>query len=175
MDLDVDRGGLEEQPLSANEKQLLSEYFQMEGRRQFDNYRSMLMFQRGNNPGLFDMLDLPMGRLKELSDKQFSLELTQRDHWIDLMKSIHQRFFESTPSRTEVMLWSLICLEKHAIVQIETGQEEYKDLLRHSQQQQMQLIGRLGELRAKQYTQNIELFYKLLDIDGLSKNLIGLY
>lgn len=172
---DVDRGGLEEQPLSADEKQLLSEYFQLEGRRQFESFRSVLMLKEGRDPGLFDMLKLNSGLLDELSEKQLSLELSQREHWVDLIKSVHDRFYDTTPNRAEIMLWTLICLEKHAIVQIETGQEEYRNLLNHAQEQQLPLIGRLGEARSRQFTRNIDLFYDLLDVDGLSENLIGLY
>ena len=129
---DVDRGGLEEQPLSPDEKQLLSEYFQLEGRRQFESFRSVLMLKEGRSPGLFDMLKLNSDFLDELSEKQLSLELSQREHWIDLIKSVHDRFYDTTPNRAEIMLWTLICLEKHAIVQIETGQEEYRNLLNHA-------------------------------------------
>lgn len=175
-ELDVDRGALREQPLSSNEKQLLSEYFQMEGRRQYENYQSLLAFQQGSQAGLFDLLNMPgLGILKELSEKQLTLELTQREHWINLIQSIHKQFFQNRPDRFKVMLWTLICLEKHAIVQIETGQDEYRSLLRESQQSQLQLIARLGEAYSKRYTRNIDLFYDLLNIDGLSTNLIGLY
>lgn len=173
--LDIDRDGLEEQPLSADEKQLLSEYFQIEGRRQFETFRSVLMMKQGRSPGLFDMLKLNSELLDDLSEKQLSLELSQRDHWIELIKSVHDRFYDLKPSQPEVMLWTLISLEKHAIVQIETGKEEYKNLLNHAQEQQLHMIGQLGEARSRQFTRNIDLFYDLLDVDGLSENLIGVY
>lgn len=174
-DLDLDRGGLREQPLSADEKQLLSEYFQLEGRRQFESFRSVLMLKQGRSPGLFDMLKLDSELLEDMSEKQLSLELSQREHWTNLIKSVHERFYDRTPSQPEVMLWSLISLEKHAIVQIETGKNEYKNLLNHAQEQQLPLIARLGESRSRQFTRNIDLFYDLLDVDGLSENLIGVY
>lgn len=173
--LDIDRGGLEEQPLSADEKQLLSEYFQLEGRRQFENFRSVLMLKEGRAPGLFDMLKLNSEVLDELSEKQLSLELSQREHWIELIKSVHDRFYDLKPNQAEIKLWTLICLEKHAIVQMKTGQEEYRNLLNHAQEQQLPYIGRLGETRSRQFTRNIDLFYDLLGIDGLSENLIGVY
>lgn len=174
-ELDLDREGLEEQPLSANEKQLLSEYFQLEGRRHFENFQSVMMLKQGRDPGLFDLLSLNSELLEELSEKQLSLELSQREHWTDLMGSIHERFYDTEPSKSEIMLWTSICLEKHAIVEIETGQEEYRNLLQHAQQQQLALIGQLGEVTSRQFTRNIDLFYDLLDVDGLSKNLIGVY
>lgn len=174
-DLDFDRDGLEEQPLSANEKQLLSEYFQLEGQRHFEEYQSILMLKQGRSPGLFDLLSLNSELLDELSEKKLSLELSQREHWTELMGSIHDRFYDSNPSKPEIMLWTSICLEKHAIVEIETGQEEYRNLLQHAQQQQLHLIGRLGESTSRQFTRNIDLFYDLLDVDGLSENLIGVY
>ncbi len=173
--IDVKRGGLEEQPLSPNEKQLLSEYFQLEGRRQFESFRSVLMLKEGRSSGLFDMLQLNSEFLDDLSEKQLSLELTQREHWIELIKSVHDRFYDQSPGRAEIMLWTLISLEKHAIVQIETGQEEYRNLLNHAQEQQLPLIGRLGEGQSRQFTRNIALFYDLLNVDGLSQNLIGVY
>jgi hypothetical protein len=173
--IDVDRGGLREQPLSANEKQLLSEYFQLEGRRQFESFQSVLMLKEGRSPGLFDMLKVNSDLLDELSEKKLSLELSQREHWTNLIKSVHDRFYDLKPARPEIMLWSLISIEKHAIVQIETGKEEYKNLLAHAQEQQLPLIGRLGESRSQQFTRNINLFYDLLDVDGLSENLIGVY
>lgn len=174
-EIDVDRGGLEEQPLSPDEKQLLSEYFQMEGRRQFESYRSMQLFNQGMTHGLFDMLNLPGEFMQELTDKQLSLELSQRDHWIDLMRSVHDRFFDRGPSRHEIMLWTLLSLEKHSIVQIETGRDEYKNLLQHAQQRQLPLIGRLGEGATRRLTRHMDLFYDLLEVDGLSQNLVGLY
>ncbi len=175
VDINVDRGGLREQPLSADEKQLLSEYFQLEGRRQFESFRSVLMLKAGRSVGLFDMLQLNNELLQELSEKQLSLELSQRDHWTDLIKSIHNRFYDLKPSRPEIVLWSLISVEKHAIVQVETGKSEYKNLLAHAQQQQVPLISRLGEGRSRQFTRNIDLFYDLLDVEGLTENLIGVY
>ena len=174
-ELDLDRDGLEEQPLSADEKQLLSEYFQLEGRRHFEKYQSVLMMKQGRSPGLFDMLSLNSDLLDELSEKQLSLELSQREHWTDLMGSIHERFYDTSPSRPEIMLWTAISLEKHAIVEIETGQDEYSNLLQHAQQQQLPLVGQLGEPISRQFTRNIDLFYDLLDVDGLSENLIGVY
>lgn len=173
--LDVNRGGLQEQPLSADEKQLLSEYFQLEGRRQFENFRSKLILKKGRSPGLFEMLKLKSDFLDELSEKQLSLELSQREHWINLIKSVHDRFYDLNPARPDIMLWTLISLEKHAIVQVETGRTEYRNLLNHAQEQQLPLIGRLGELRSRQFTRNVDLFYDLLDVDGLSENLIGVY
>ncbi|MFB6346434.1 MAG: hypothetical protein ABEK50_11795, partial [bacterium] len=97
-DLDLDRDGLQEQPLSPDEKQLLSEYFQLEGRRQFENFQSVLMLKQGRNPGLFDMMSLNSELLDELSEKQLSLELSQREHWTDLIGSIHERFYDTSPS-----------------------------------------------------------------------------
>lgn len=173
-DLDVDRGGLEEQPLSPDEKQLLSEYFQMEGRRKFEGYRT-LQSLGGASAGLFRMLNLPGPFMEELTDRTLSLELAQRDHWINLMRSVHERFFEARPARPEVFLWTLVSLEKHAIVEIETGQDEYGQLLRYAQQQQLPLIGRLGEGRIRRMTRHLDLFYDLLEVDGLSENLVGLY
>lgn len=174
-DLDLQRGPLEEQPLSADEKQLLSEYFQLEGRRQFENVRSLQLFERGHSPGLFELLNVHHELFEELSDKKLSLELSQREHWINLMGSIHEQFYQRRPSRAEVMLWTLIALEKHAIVQLKTGQEEFKPLLRQAQHQQLPLVSRLGESTSRQLTRNIDLFYSLLDIEGLTSNLIGLY
>lgn len=173
--LDLDRDELEEQPLNADEKQLLSEYFQLEGQRQFENFRSVLMFERGYEPGLFELFSFHHDLFEELSEKKLSLELSQRDHWIDLMSSIHEQFYEGRPSQPEIMLWGLLSLEKHATVQIKTGQEEYKKLLRKVQQQQLPLIGRLGEHVSRNYTKNLDLFYSLLDIDGLSTQLMGVY
>ncbi len=173
-EIEVDRGGLEEQPLSPDEKQLLSEYFQMEGRRKFESYRT-LQFMRGGSAGLFQMLNLPGSFMQELTDKTLSLELAQRDHWINLMRSVHERFFEEGPGRPEVMLWTLISLEKHAIVEMETGQDEYGRLLEYAQQQQLPLIARLGEGRIRRMGRHLDLFYDLLEIDGLSQNLVGLY
>lgn len=171
--LDLDRNELEEQPLSADEKQLLSEYFQLEGKRQFENFRSIMMFKTGYEPGLFELLNFQNDVLDDLSEKKLSLELSQREHWINLMSSIHERFFQGKPNRMEIMLWTLISLEKHATVQIKTGQEEYKKLLRHAQNQQLPLIGRLGENTSRQFTDELNLFYTLLDIEGLSNQLIG--
>lgn len=171
---DVDRGGLEEQPLSPDEKQLLSEYFQMEGRRKFEGYRTLRSLG-GGSAGLFRMLNLPGPFMEELTDKTLSLELAQRDHWINLMRSVHERFFDRRPGRPEVMLWTLVSLEKHAIVEMETGKDEYGQLLRYAQQQQLPLIGRLGERRIRRMTRHLDLFYDLLEVDGLSQNLVGLY
>jgi len=174
-DVDVDRGGLEEQPLTPREKQLLSEYFQMEGRRKFESHRSMRLLGGGSPGGLFHMLNLPGAFMQELTDKKLSLELAQRDHWINLMRSVHERFFGGRPGRAHVLLWTLISLEKHAIVKIETGQEEYGQLLQYAQQQQLPLIGRVGEGDTRRLTRHLDLFYDLLDVDGLSRNLVGLY
>jgi len=171
--VDMDRDGLKEQPLSADEKQLLSEYFQLEGKRQFDNYRTMLTLKYGQAPtDLYRFAQIPTETVKELSDKQLSLELSQRDHWINLMKSVHERFYDGQPGLPEIEMWTHIGMEKHAIVQLETGQEEYRQLLNISQQRQTQLLAQLGESRAQQLTKNQDLFYKLLDLEGLRKNLI---
>lgn len=174
MELEVDSGSLREQPLSPDEKQVLSEYFQLEGQRQFDKYRSLQVLSPGSGAGLFSLADMSLDVVKELSDKQLTLELSQREHWVDLIKSIHSRFYELKPTRPEIMLWVMISLEKHAIVQIETGQEEFQPLLQEAEHRQLRLINRLGEPRARQYGENIDLFYKLLEIDGLTENLIRL-
>jgi len=171
--LDFNSDGLREQPLSADEKQLLSEYFQLEGKRQYDNYRTMLTLRDGRAPAdLFQFMNLPMETAKELSDKQLSLELSQRDHWISLMESIHEQFYEEKPALPSIELWSLIGIEKHAIVKLETGQDEFRKILNYSQQRQMQLLTRLGEHRAQEFVDHQDLFYKLLDIDGIRKELI---
>ena len=172
-ELDVAREQLSEQPLTIQEKQLLSEYFQLEGKRQFDNYRTLLTLQQGRAPSnLFRYLNLPMETLQELSEKELSLELSQRDHWVNLMESIHQQFYDVRPDLREIELWSLIGMEKHSLVELEAGQSEYKHLLRFSQQRQMELLPRLGERRVKQFSRNLDLFYTLLNIEGLNKNLI---
>ncbi|MGM0381282.1 MAG: hypothetical protein ACQEP7_04795 [bacterium] len=170
--IEVDRGELSEQPLTADEKQVLSEYFQLEGQRQFEEYQSMKLLGGGQVPGLFDSLGLQSGVLNELSDKQLTLELSQRDHWINLIKSIHEKFYQNNPTRPEILLWALISLEKHAIVLIETGKEEYKTLLQESQRRQLPLISRLGEATSSRFANEISLFYQLLEIEGLSENLI---
>lgn len=171
--IDLDRDGLREQPLSADEKQLLSEYFQLEGKRQYDNYRTMLTLQYGRAPrDLFQFVNLPRETVEELSDKQLSLELAQRDHWINLMQTVHDQFYDEKPSLPEIEMWTHVSMEKHALVQIETGQEEYRDVLQFSQQRQTQLLAQLGEQRSQRMGNNVDLFYKLLDIDGIQKNLI---
>lgn len=171
--LDLDRDGLREQPLSADEKQLLSEYFQLEGKRQYDNYRTMLTLQYGRAPGdLFQFVNLPRETVEALSDKQLSLELAQRDHWINLIQTVHDRFYDDNPSLPEIEMWTQMAMEKHALVEIETGQEEYRKVLQFAQQRQTQLLAQLGEQVAKQYDKNLDLFYKLLEIDGIQKNLI---
>ncbi len=174
MNLELDSDPLREQPLTQNEKQVLSEYFQLEGRRQFDNYRSLQVLSPDTKPDLFSMVNLPLDVVKELSDKQLTLELSQREHWIELMKSIHSRFFDRQPSQPEILLWVMISLEKHAIVQLEVGREEYRPLLQEAQHRQVALLGQLGEARAREFGEDINLFYQLLNIDGLSKNLIRL-
>ncbi|MFB6355701.1 MAG: hypothetical protein ABEJ65_04220 [bacterium] len=171
-ELEYDRNALEEQPLSSNEKQLLSEYFMLEGRRQFNQYQNMAALQQGRMPGFFEMMDLPMETEKELSDKQLSLELAQRDHWVGLIETLHERFFDSRPAPPEIEMWALMGLEKHAIVHLETGKEEFEPVLKGSQQRQVQLMTRLGEVRTQQLTRNVELFYKLLDIDGINRSVI---
>ncbi len=171
-DIEVNRGPLTEQPLSPDEKRVLSEYFQLEGQRRFGNYRSMQMLAAGRSTPLFEMLGLESDILHDLADKQLTLELSQREHWIDLIKSIHVRFYRQKPDLARIILWSLISLEKHAIVQIETGREEYTRFLRDVQQRQLPLIARLGEQTSSSYATHISLFYQLLNIEGLSKNLI---
>lgn len=172
--IEIDRGDLSEQPLSADEKQVLSEYFQLEGQRQFEKYKSLRMLGGGPSRGLFDSLGLQSGVLNELSDKQLTLQLSQRDHWINLIKSIHENFYDQSPSQPEIMLWALISLEKHAIVLVEIGKKEYKPLLSEAQHRQLPLISRLGETTSSSYGDEISLFYQLLEIEGLSENLIRL-
>ncbi|MFP4686570.1 MAG: hypothetical protein ACLFN5_00505 [bacterium] len=168
----IDRAPLKEQPLSADEKRVLSEYFQLEGQRQFGNYRSMNLLAGGRPGRLFGMLGLESEMLHELSDKQLTLELSQREHWIDLIKSIHIRFYQGNPGREEIFLWTLISMEKHSIVQIETGREEYRQLLQEVHRHQLPLIAHLGERISSSYATHISLFYQLLNIEGLSKSLI---
>lgn len=173
LDCSVDSEGLSEQPLTVQEKQLLSEYFQLEGKRRFENYRTILSLQQGRAPeNLFRYMNLPTETIQELSDKELSLELSQRDHWINLMESIHEQFYDTRPQLPEVELWSLIALEKHALVEMEAGQEEYKDVLHFSQQRQMELLPHLGERRVKEFSRNLDLFYALLNIDGINESLI---
>ncbi len=174
MTSEFDTDTLREQPLSVDEKQVLSEYFQLEGRRQFENYQSLFFQHPGVSPDLFDLFDYNHQLLEELSDKKLTLELSRRDHWISLMKSIHNRFYEGDPARPEILLWFSICLEKHSILQVETGQEEYRPLMREAQRRQMPLIQKLGEFTVKQLVRDIELFYDLLDIDALTENLLRL-
>lgn len=173
IDLTVDSEQLQEQPLSVQEKQLLSEYFQLEGKRQFDRYHNVLALKRGRTPSnLFQFMNLPMETLNELGEKELSLELSQREHWINLIESIHNQFYDLHPSLPEVELWSLISMEKHAIVEMEAGQKQFKKVLRYSQQRQMELLSNLGERRVKEFSRNLDLFYSLLNIDGINKSLI---
>ena len=175
--IEVDRDKLAEQPLTADEKKVLSEYFQLEGHRQFEEYRSLLMLKQGRRSqgtGLFDLVGVPGEIHDELADKQLTLELSQRDHWINLIKSIHEKFYDQEPSEPEIMLWSLISVEKHLIVLVETGQAEYKPFLQEVQRRQLPLISRLGESTSSRFADEISLFYQLLEIEGLSKNLIRL-
>lgn len=170
-DLTVDRGQLREQPLSPDEKRVLSGYFQLEGRRQFDNYRTILRFKTGQVGGLYDWLDTPPELTEEIDEKRTTLELSQREHWIDLIESIHSQFFQDRPSPQEVQFWTLLALEKHTLVQIETGRDEFKQYLDYFQHQQLPLIRRLGEIKVQSYTDDVELFYDLLDLEGLNREL----
>jgi len=173
LDLTIDSEELKEQPLTVQEKQLLSEYFQLEGKRQFDRYQNVLALQQGRTPSdLFQFMNLPMETLKELGEKELSLELSQREHWINLIESIHDQFYDLRPTLPEVKLWSLISMEKHAIVEMEAGQQQFKKILRYSQQGQMELLNHLGERRVKEFSRNLDLFYTLLNIDGINKSLI---
>jgi len=175
--IEIDRDKLAEQPLTADEKKVLSEYFQLEGQRQFEEYRSLVLLSRGKQgqaSGLFDLVGAPGEVLNELADKQLTLELSQRDHWINLIKSIHEKFYKTSPSKAEIILWSLISLEKHLIVLIGIGKEEYKPFLQEVQRRQLPLISRLGESTSSRFADEISLFYQLLEIEGLSKNLIRL-
>jgi len=171
---EFDTDTLREQPLSVDEKQVLSDYFQLEGHRQFENYRSLNFHLPGGNPDLLGLFNYNHELLEELSDKQLTLELSRREHWVNLMKSIHNRFYDSQPTPGEVLLWFSICLEKHAILQVETGKEEYRPLLREAQRRQLPLIRQLGETTSREMAKNIELFYSLLDLEGITQNIIRL-
>ncbi len=170
--LNFDLNILREQPLSAAEKQVLSEYFQLEGRRQFETYKTLENpFNRGRI-GLFSALNFDFGLLEELAEKQLTLELSCRDHWIELMKSIHRGFYETSPHFYELVFWTSLSLEKHAIVKIAGGKEEYRHLLREMQNRQLPLIPRLDERLVKKLNREIQLFYDLLDVPGLNTSLI---
>ena len=117
-------------------------------------------------------LNFNFNLLQELSDKQLTLELSCRDHWINLIKSIHREFYRGRPNFYELMYWTALALEKHAVVKIETGQDEYRYLLQEMQRRQLTLLGSIPEGRIKQFNQKLQLFYQLLDIPGLNTSLI---
>ncbi len=150
---------------------MLSGYFQLEGQRQFQNYRTLVRFHSGGSAGLFEWLQAPKQLVEELDEKRMTLELSQRDHWIDLIQSIHQQFYRDRPAPAEIQMWTLLCLEKHTLVQIETGRDEFKQYLGFFQERQLPLIQQLGETRVQSLTTDVKLFYDLLDLEGLDRRL----